>query len=66
MAPNPVHLSSNLTQNIAAENVKAKFLIDVEHGCWRAKLVRELFINFEAKTILSIPLSISMPLDRLV
>ena len=66
MAPNPVHLSSNLTQNIATENVKANFLIDVEHGCWRANLVRELFINFEAKTILSIPLSISMPLDRLV
>ena len=30
------------------------------------ELVRELFINFEAEIILSIPLSISMPLDRLV
>ena len=48
------------------EDAKADFLFDVEHGCWTADLVRELFINFEVETILSIPLSISMPLDRLV
>ena len=53
-------------RTLLPENVKADFLIDAEHGCWIADLVRELFINFEAETILSIPLSISMPLDRLV
>ena len=53
-------------RTLLPENVKADFLIDAEHGCWIANLVRELFINFEAETILSIPLSISMPLDRLV
>ena len=41
-------------------------LIDSNHGLWRADLVRELFLNFEAENILSIPLSTRMPLDKLV
>ena len=41
-------------------------LIDADRGIWRADLVRVLFKNFEAKTILSIPLSIRMPRDKIV
>ena len=41
-------------------------VIDAERGTWRADLVRELFINFEAENILSIPLSICLPRDKLV
>ena len=41
-------------------------LIDAERGTWRTDLVRELFVNFEAENILSIPLSICLPRDKLV
>ncbi|KAL4627066.1 hypothetical protein ACB092_05G140400 [Castanea dentata] len=41
-------------------------LIDTDRGTWIANLVRELFINFEAETILSIPPSIRMPRDKMV
>ena len=41
-------------------------LIDAERGTWRADLVRELFIKFEAENILSILLSICLPRDKLV
>ena len=41
-------------------------LIDADHGIWRADLVRELFLDFEAESILSIPLSTRMPRDKLV
>ena len=41
-------------------------LIDAEHSTWRANLVRELFINFEVENILSIPLIICLPHDKLV
>ena len=44
----------------------ADILIDADRGTWIADLVRELFINFEAETILSIPLSIHMPKDKVV
>ena len=44
----------------------ADILIDADHGTWRANLVRELFMNFEGKNILSISLSISMPRDKMV
>ena len=44
----------------------ADILIDADRGIWRADLVRELLINFEAKTILSIPLSIRVPRDKIV
>ena len=41
-------------------------LIDANRGTWTTDLVRELFINFEVETILSIPLSIRMPKDKMV
>ena len=41
-------------------------LIDANRGTWTVDLVRELFINFEVETILSIPLSIRMPKDKMV
>ena len=41
-------------------------LIDADHDTWRADLVRELFLDFEAENILSIPLSTRMPRDKLV
>ena len=46
--------------------VTADILIDADHGTWSADLVRELFLDFEAESILSIPLSTRMPQDKLV
>ena len=40
------------------EDATVDTLIDSNHRLWRANLVRELFLNFEAENILSIPLSI--------
>ena len=41
-------------------------LIDADHVTWRADLVKELFLDFEVESILSIPLSTRMPRDKLV
>ena len=41
-------------------------LIDVDSKCWKIDLIRELFLPFEAETILKIPLSFSLPDDKII
>ncbi|XP_075633488.1 uncharacterized protein LOC142605945 [Castanea sativa] len=41
-------------------------LIDEDSKCWKSNLVRELFLPFEAETILRIPLSFSLPDDKII
>ena len=41
-------------------------LIDQDTKCWKANLVKRTFLPFEADTILSIPLSYSLPNDKLI
>ncbi|KAL0000259.1 hypothetical protein SO802_019861 [Lithocarpus litseifolius] len=53
-------------RTLLPEEATADILIDADHGTRRADLVRELFLDFEAENILSIPLSTRMPRDKLV
>ena len=41
-------------------------LIDDDSKCWKVNLVRELFLPFEVETILTIPLSFSLPDDKII
>ena len=41
-------------------------LIDDVSKCWKVDLVRELFLPFEAETILKSPLSFSLPDDKII
>ena len=41
-------------------------LIDDDSKCWKVDLVRELFLPFEAETILNIPLSFSLLNDKII
>ena len=45
---------------------KVSALIDVESGAWKTNMIREVFLEHEADSILSIPLSTTLPADRLV
>ncbi|XP_030964774.1 uncharacterized protein LOC115986052 [Quercus lobata] len=45
---------------------KVCVLIDAENGEWKADLIREVFLEHEADSILSIPLGTLLPADRLV
>ena len=62
-----IHSPINLSlRTLLPEDATVHVLIDVDHGIWRSDLVRELFLNFEADIILSIPLSTRMPRDKVV
>ncbi|KAK9990725.1 hypothetical protein SO802_025710 [Lithocarpus litseifolius] len=41
-------------------------LIDVESRAWKTNMIRDVFLEREANSILSIPLSTTLPADRLV
>ena len=41
-------------------------LIDYDTRRWRADLVKSIFLPFEAKTILNIPISFSLPEDKII
>ena len=41
-------------------------LIDPHMSAWREELVRQIFIPSDVHSILSIPLSVHLPYDRLV
>ena len=64
--PNPSTYQVISPRTLLLEDTTVNVLIDADHGIWRSDLVRELFLNFEAYIILSIPLSTCMPRDKLV
>ena len=64
--PNPSTYQIISPRTLLPEDATVNVLIDADHGTWRSDLVRELFLNFEADIILSIPLSTRMPRDKLV
>ena len=64
--PNPSTYQVISPRTLLPEDAIVNVLIDADHGTWRSDLVRELFLNFEADIILSIPLSTRMPGDKLV
>ena len=47
-------------------DAKVSSLIDANIGSWRADLISQSFLPHEAELILSIPLSIRLPQDRLI
>lgn len=53
--PHALHLESHVSS-----------LIDHDTGNWRIDLIKEIFLPHDAQAILSIPLSIRRPLDRMV
>ena len=53
-------------QRILPMEVKVDVLIDAENGEWKADLIREVFLEHEADSILSIPLGTILPADKLV
>ena len=63
---NPSTYCIVLPQRILPLEVKVCVLIDAENGEWKADLIREVFLEHEADSILSIPLSTLLPADKLV
>ena len=63
---NPSTYCIVLPQRILPLEVKVCVLIDTENGQWKADLIQEVFLEHEADSILSIPLSILLPVDKLV
>lgn len=55
---------SPLSDSWAREKVSC--LIDEDLGCWNSILVRQLFCPKEADVVLGIPLSLRLPVDRIV
>ena len=53
-------------QRLLPMEVKVSALIDAENGEWKANMIRDLFMEHEADSILSIPLSTVLPADKLV
>lgn len=51
---------------ILDENAKVSELIDKEREEWKSDLVKQLLCPTEADLVLSIPLSIKLPPDKLV
>ena len=47
-------------------NAKVSCLIDANIGGWKADRINQLFLPHEASLVLSIPLSIKIPADRLI
>lgn len=45
---------------------KVSALINEENGAWKTNIIRDVFLEHEADSILSIPLSPTLPADRLV
>ena len=43
---------------------KVSALIDVESGAWKTNMIREVLLEHEANSILSIPLSTTLPADK--
>lgn len=52
--------------NILSENAKVNTLIVQDTYWWNNDLIYSIFFPFEARKILSIPLSFRLPEDRLV
>ena len=52
--------------NTLPDQSLVSLLIDLETSAWRDQLVRQVFIPADVLSILSIPLSVCMPQDRLM
>ena len=48
------------------ENAPVSVLINPVEATWKSDLIHELFLTFDAEAILSIPLSASLPVDKLI
>ena len=55
--------SKPLVQKILPEDARVNSLIDDELKCWKRNLVKEVFLPFEVKYIMRIPLSFRLPPD---
>ena len=55
--PKPTTFQVASPQNTLSEDVTVNTLIDVETGEWKAELIRRVFLQDDADTILSVPLS---------
>ena len=66
MAPHPQPLTRYVPLNLIDDFPMVSSLIDVDTKRWRAGLIRATFLPVEAETILSIPLSYSLPDDSIV
>ena len=53
-------------QRLLPMEAKVCVLIDAENGEWKANMIRDLFLEHEADSILSIPLGTVLPIDKLV
>lgn len=63
---NPTTFRIFSPQRILPMEEKVSALIDVESGAWKTNMIREVFLEHEADSILSIPLSTTLLADRLV
>ena len=63
---NPSTYCIVLPERILPMEVKVHVLIDAENGEWKVDLIRDVFLEHEVDSILSIPLSTLLPADKLV
>nr|POF09949.1 hypothetical protein CFP56_58251 [Quercus suber] len=60
--PTTFHISS--PQRILPVETMVSALIDAKSGAWKTNMIRDVFIDHEADSILSIPLSTTLPADK--
>ena len=53
-------------QRILPMEARVCVLIDAENGEWKVDLIREVFLEHKADSILSIPLGTILPVNKLV
>ena len=64
--PTPTTFKVISPQNTLGDQAMVSDLIDRSLGVWKAELVHRIFLPNEADTILSLPLSFSLPEDSLI
>ena len=63
---NPTTFRIASPQKLLPMEMMVSALIDADSGAWLANMIRDIFMEHEADSILSIPLSTKLPVDRLV
>ena len=66
MATNPFHLQGHSPPNDIPQFPMVSSLIDPMTKWWNVDLIRASFLSFEAETILKIPLSHTLPEDKII